>query len=143
MEYANTISGLQRKRDEIAQEIEGLKIQLAKLGNDRLAIERSLQAFGVGEVAEPPRFYEITFERGELRRFILRHLRAHGAATTREITSDIMATKGEDPNDKPRYSRIQQTVSRALAHLADRGGVVRSGSSRGYVWRLVAVNARR
>lgn len=136
MDYANAISGLQRKRDEIAQEIEALKIQTAKLANDRLAIERSLQACGVGEVAEPPRFYEITFERGELRRFILRHLKAHGAATTREITSDIMATKGEDPNDKHRYSRIQQTVSRALAHLADRGATIRQGDSRAYLWDL-------
>jgi len=136
MDYANTISGLQRKRGEIAQQIEALKIEIAKLSNDRLAIERSLRAFGVGEVAEPPKFYEITFERGELRRFILRHLRAHEAATTREIVLSIMEARGEDPNDKHRYSRIQEAVSRALAHLADRGGVVRSGSSRGYVWRL-------
>jgi hypothetical protein len=136
MDYVNTISGLQRKRDEIAQEIEGLKIQIAKLSNDRLAIERSLQAFGVGEVVAPPRYYEITFERGELRRYILRHLKTHGAATTRDIALDIMATKGEDPNDKHRYSRMQQTVGRALAHLADKGGIVRTGSPRGYVWRL-------
>lgn len=134
--YTNTISGLQRKRDEISQELDRLKAAMAKLSNDRLAIDRTLQAFGVGEVAEPPRFYEITFERNELRRFILRHLRAEGSATTRDIVLSIMASKGEDPGDKHRYSRIQQAVSRALAHLADKGGVVRSGDARAYRWKL-------
>lgn len=96
MEYVNTISGLKSKRIEIAQEIERLKAEVAKLSNDRLAIERALKTFGDAEHVEAPKVYEIIFERGELRRFVCDFLRETKGATTGQITLAIVEKRGED-----------------------------------------------
>lgn len=136
MEYDHTISGLLRKRDEIAGRIDALRAEGARLTNDMRAIERALHAFGVQGFPQPPMKYQHTFERHELRRFILGHFRQHGSATTRAITEAICAAKGMDPDDRKARRDIQSTVTRALIHMADRGLVERTGSARAYVWRL-------
>jgi hypothetical protein len=138
MEYANTISGLQAKRIEIVQAIEVNKAELAKLSNDRLAIERALRAFGNSDYAEAPKVYEIIFERGELRRFVCDWLRVNGQQTTSQITLAIIDKRGEDPNDREYYAKIQRAVSRCLAHMASSGQAVRdkSGGMKAYGWAL-------
>ncbi|MEX2520829.1 MAG: hypothetical protein WD969_16035 [Paracoccaceae bacterium] len=137
MEYEHAISGLLHKRDEIAKRIDALRVEGARLTNDMRAIERALHAFGVQGIPQPPRAYQYTFERHELRRFILAHFRQHGTATTRAITESIFAAKGLDPDDRKHRKDVQSTITRALIHMADRGLVERTGSPRGYVWRLV------
>lgn len=139
MEYEHAISGLLRKRDEIAKRIEALRQEGARLTNDMRALERALHAFGVQGFPQPPMKYAYTFERHELRRFILGFFREHGTATTRAITEAIFAAKGLDPDDRKHRKDVQATVTRALIHMADRGMVVRSGSPRGYVWRVAGV----
>lgn len=138
MEYANTISGLKAKHAEIQQEVERTKATLAKLSNDRLAIERALQAFGNHDFTTAPKVYDIIFERGELRRFVCDFLRQNGAKTTSEITLAIIDRKGEDPNDREYYGKIQRAVSRCLAHMADKGQAIRDKSkgTLAYTWSL-------
>lgn len=139
MDYVNTISGLKNKHVEISQAIEINKAELAKLSNDRLAIERALRAFGNCDYAEPPKVYNVIFERGELRRFICDFLREKGKATTSQITLAIIEKRGEDPNDREYYATIQRAVSRALAHMASRSQAIRGKKVDGsvaYMWRL-------
>ena len=141
MEYTNTISGLKSKRTEIMQEIDRLRAEAAKLTNDKTAIEQVLISFGDAEFENAPRVYNVTFERGQLHRFICDHLRAKGSATTREVTLAVIASRGKDADDKAFYAKIQQAVSRCLANMGQKGQAVRSGDSRAYEWRLGGVKA--
>lgn len=140
MEYSNTISGLKSKRIEIAQAIETNKAELARLSNDRLAIERALRAFGDTDFVEPPKVYEIIFERGELGRFVCDFLREKKGATTAQITVAIIERRGENVSDRDYYAKIQRAVSRCLAHMATKGNAQRSRPSGGgaYIWKLPA-----
>ena len=133
MEYTNTISRLKSKRIEIMQEIDRLRAEAAKL---KTAIEQVLVSFGDTEFDNAPRVYIVTFERGQLHRFICDYLREHGSGTTREVTLAVIASRGKDANDKAFYAKIQQAVSRCLSHMGDKGQAVRTGDSRAYEWRL-------
>jgi hypothetical protein len=66
----------------------------------------------------------------------MRHIRQHGAATTRDIATAILECRAEDPLDKDRYAKMQRGVSRTLILLTERGAVVRSGRSQAYEWPL-------
>lgn len=136
MENEHTISGLLRKRNEIAQEIEQHRREAARLMNDVRAIERTLHAFGVVGFPQPPMKYQHTFERHELRRFILAFFRQSKSATTRAITDGIFHAKGLNWDDRRFRRELQCSVTRALINMAERGLVVRTGSPRGYVWKL-------
>lgn len=138
MEYTNTISGLKARRLEIVQEAEKLRAEAAKLMNDKISIEQVLTSLGCNDFQNAPRAYTITFERGQLRRFICDFLREHGKARTKDITLAIIKSQKRDPQDRAYYSKIQQSVSRCLAHMADKGQSVRdrSAGTLAYTWRL-------
>ena len=136
MEYSNTISGLKSKRIEIIKEIDQLRAEAARLTNDKTAIEQVLISFGDTEFDNAPRVYTVTFERGHLQRFICDFLRSHGTGTTREITLAVIEERGKDPDDRAFYSKIQQAVSRCLAHMGAKGQALRTGDSRAYEWKL-------
>lgn len=122
------------------QEADRLRAEASKLMNDKSAIEQVLVALGCTEFEAAPRAYNITFERGQLHRFICDYLRQHGSATTRDVTLAIIEKQSRDPEDKAYYAKIQQAVSRCLAHMGAKGQAVRAGASehnaKAYEWRL-------
>jgi len=138
MEYANTISGLKARRLEIMQKADELRAEASKLMNDKISIEQVLASLGCNDFQNVPRVYTITFERGQLQRFICDFIRERGPSMTRHITLAIIEEQGRDPKDRAYYSKIQQAVSRCLAHMADKGNAVRdrSAGTLAYTWRL-------
>jgi hypothetical protein len=134
--YTNTISGLQRKRDEVAREVDRLKNEIARHRSDLFAIERSLQAFGVFECSPTPKHYETLFERGEISRLVLRYLREHGSGTTRAIAVAGCQMKGYDDGDRFQLEKVQDKISRRLANYEDKGFAVRARENGRWVWRL-------
>lgn len=136
MKSDHTLSGLFRKRDELVQQREQHRMEAARLSNDVKALERTLQAFGVVGSPQPPMKYQHTFERNELRRFILACFRQHETATTRVVTDAVFKAKGLYLEDRRLRSDVQSTVTRAMIHMADRGMVERSVIPRAYVWQV-------
>lgn len=135
--YTNTISGLQRKRDEIGQELDRLKAETARLRNDMQAIERTLSAFGVHQHALTPAHYDSIFERGEVTRVVLRHLREHGSATTRDIATAACIAKGYDPDDRYECIRVQEKIARRLAQFESKKLAMRFRDNGRWVWKLL------
>jgi hypothetical protein len=72
--YTNTISGLLRKRSELMGDAQRLREQLAHVGNDIEALDRTLIALGYqGDLkgVQPRGNRIVFFARDELRRFLL------------------------------------------------------------------------
>ena len=92
--YANTISGLLRKRSELMCDAQRLREELAHVGNDVEALDRTLIALGYrGDLkAVQPRGNRIVFfARDELRRFLLDELRkADGPVSSRDLPRRLL-----------------------------------------------------
>lgn len=140
-QYANTVSGLKRRRGDLEREMVEVRERLASLSNEIDAVDRVLA--GLGEAAEPvttrtPRI--VLFYRNELRQFILRLLREEGRLmSSRDIAERIVALDGKDAHDKRLMCDIVRRVSKACRQLRDRGVIDSLRDSAGRVtWSLKA-----
>lgn len=134
MGYELTISGLRRKRKELAQAIERRRDEIAHLRADLEAIERALIVFGVVDITIPPQPHNIMFGRSELRRIVLDELRKHGERTVREIALAVIERRGLEGRD---YERVTKGVGKVLRTLVARGIVCREEQRERAWWRLV------
>lgn len=134
MEHPQTIAGLQRKRTEIAREVEIARQRLAELSHDLEAIERALAVFGVVDRRPTPTVYSFSYEPRELMRFILHHLREQGPSRSRQITLELMAQRGQDTADATLYEKVQKAVGKSLRRLEAHRAVSRAASDGGVVW---------
>src|SRR5262245_10534686 len=102
--YANTISGLLKRRSELMGEAMTLREQLAVVGNDIEALDRTLETLGYkGDLkAVQPRGNRVVFfHRNELRRFCIDELRkATEPITARDLAEKIIGLEGKDPRDR-------------------------------------------
>lgn len=95
--YANTISGLLRRRDELMNENAVLRDRMAVIANDVEAIDRILDGLGhhddlEGRAVRKERI--ILFYRNEMREYLIKHLRDAGKPTsTREIAEALCMTE--------------------------------------------------
>lgn len=119
--YQNTISGLLRKRSEMMSEAHALREQLAKVGNDIEALDRTLIALGYkGDLKSvAPRSNRIVyFHRDELRRFCLNELReAKGPISSRDIAEKIIGLEGKDCADRQLRNDMVKRVGKSLKLL--------------------------
>jgi len=139
MEYEKTIHGLQRKRRELIQQVECMKAEIAKLHNQRITVEKALEAFGCHDYKDGPRMHRVTFPRKQLRRFIIDYLRDNGTGATGMITDALMQSRGEDPHDRLYRGQIQRAVSQALYLMGEAGTAERlemRKGRQGYIWGL-------
>ncbi len=134
--YDLTISGLLRKRADIAQDIERQSVQLATLKADLARIEAALSVFGHTDAPPVPKAIRIRFRRGELQRIALEQLREK-PQTSRDITLAAMKARGiEETRDA--YDRVNKSASAALRALRERG-VIRDSAGAGgaLLWEMV------
>jgi len=139
--YANTISGLLRKRSELMGDAQRLREELAHVGNDVEALDRTLIALGYeGDLkAVQPRGNRIVFfARDELRRFLLDELRkAERALSSRDLAEKIIKLEGKDARDRRLRNDMVKRVGKSLKLLRTQrlASSVRDNAGR-FAWQL-------
>jgi hypothetical protein len=139
--HTYTISGLKRKRGEIAGQILIVKGQLGMLQDDLAAIDRSLGLLDPTietrkiKVLKPTHRFKY-FEAGELAKLIFDQLcKAEGKPVqVPAITEAIMDAKGLDKTHRDAVREIAARVLAQLHGLAKRGKIQRIGRRVGVSW---------
>lgn len=138
----NTVSGLIRKRSEIAGQIEHHQDALRQLIIDLDHLDATLRLFSPDielEAIKPKRPRpKHAAERGELSKIILGALRQSEAGLDlRELTKRVLAERRIDPSDKALAQLIQKRVGGCLNHYRSKG-LIESDGQRGelLVWRV-------
>ena len=131
MDYTNTISGLQRKRNELARTIENSARAIQEMHSDIAALDAALRVFGVSSVA-PPRKHERRFVRGEVQRLITSELRVR-PMTQKALVARAIALKGKEQDSIKVQARVNHAVRNALVKLRDAGRIEQTGDE----WQMV------
>jgi hypothetical protein len=122
--YQNTISSLLKKRGEMMGEAQKYREEMARIGNDIDALDRTLIALGFkGDLKSvTPRGNRIVcFHRDELRRFILNELRqAEGPISSRDIAEKIIGLEGKDGRDRGLRNDMAKRVGKSLKLIASK-----------------------
>ena len=122
------LSGLIRKRAEMAGEADALRARLAaiaaNLGHVDAVIGLFDPAFDLASIRpKRPRAPDAT-KPGEMSRFVLDALReASEPIGTPELTTMLMQARGMDMNDRAAYRGIGKRLCMALRHQEGRGTV--------------------
>ncbi|HEY3777610.1 MAG TPA: hypothetical protein VGL35_06090 [Rhizomicrobium sp.] len=137
------ISGLTRKRAELAGQMLILQEQLRLLSVDIEAIDRALQI--LDPAAEPRTIKPIRpvhrfkyFDKGEMYRFLLDTLRAREGkpASIGDLTRAIMAAKGLDAGHIDCFRAVTHRATTQLHSLNRRGAIRKIGAYSGVMWAL-------
>ena len=131
--YERTVSGLLRKRAEMAGLVRAKHEEVQRLQADLTALDRALRVFGLQRdlsdvIKRPSRSSHL--RRGEPMKLVLKAISVAPGATTNEIADKVMEIAGLDRSDGVVRDEIRRTVYQALkAHLAK--GRVRNGERKG------------
>ncbi|WP_428390615.1 hypothetical protein [Lichenicoccus sp.] len=135
------LSGLLRKRQEIASEIEGLESRLHGLVLDIDAVDLTIRLFSPGldvetvRVRPTPRRHGV--RPGDTSKLVLSLLRENGPMSQRQITLKVMEHRGLNVADRVLYGVMRNRVGASLRGLLKRGTLVHSdGASGGVRWGL-------
>ncbi len=128
MENEHVLSGLVRKRSEIAGQIEHTQQALRKLVTDLDSIDAAIRLFDPDAdiVAIKPRQYPPRHAafRGEMMRHVMGCLRlAKKPITTREIAMVVMKARGLNPEDAELLVTIRKRVGACIWKLKQAGTV--------------------
>lgn len=137
--YEHTITGLLGKRSEMLEEAAILREKQAVLANDLEALERTLRMLGYeGELGYEERVPRVSlFYRGELREFVLRHLK-DGPQTTRQLTEALLQNEGKNPQDRRMLADVTRRVGKSLRLMQASNFVQRRkpAGEKHYLWYL-------
>lgn len=140
-DYANTISGLLRKREEMTGEAAIMRERLAVLANDIDALDRVLERLGYdGDVKLSIRVPRVVlFYRGELRTFLRSQLTEHGPLTSRQMAVNLVQLEGKDGRDRRMMADVVRRIGKALRQMQDAKIVTRTTDKiKGeYIWSVV------
>lgn len=121
----NTISGLLRKRSELAGEIEAAQDRLRQLLIDLDSIDHTIRIFDPGidleDVRPKPMPPRQGAAQGEMTRIILATLRQHERMTAPEIAVHVMAARGMNTSDQGMRKTVTKRVMSILRHHRARG----------------------
>ena len=140
MEHEHVLSGLARKRAELAGEADALRTRLAQITADLGHLDAAIRLFDpeydlaairpkrqrLPDVARP----------GEMSRFVLDALReATEPIPTPAIAARLIAERGLDARDRPLVRNLTKRVCMALRHQEQRGTVrSQQGPGRVALW---------
>ena len=148
MGYDLTLSGLLRKRAEMAGQVELQQAQLGALIMDLSHIDAAIRVFRPDIELEdlPERLAPAPFTgfRGEIQRFLLDELRkANGPQSTFDLADKIMVKRGLDPSDRVVAGLIRKRTGYALAKLRKAGKVTsqRAHRSAPLAWELAGTTS--
>jgi hypothetical protein len=146
MGYDLTLSGLLRKRAEMAGEAEAMRAQLqGKLSAlDHIdAVIRILKPdIDLEDLPERPVAPSLSGTRGDLQRFLLDQLRrSNHPLSTFDLADAVMRERGLDPRDRVVAKLIQRRTGYGLAKLRNKGKVTstRAHRSAPLQWTLTPV----
>ena len=129
MEHDNIVSGLLRRRQEIADKLEIVQGQVCQLVLDLDALDSTLRLFrpdveiGVVRIRPVPRRHAAV--RHESSRLVFSVLReASGPMTTRELTRAIMEARGMNTADHAMAETMRLRLASTLRKLKSRGKLV-------------------
>ena len=131
------VSGLVKRRAELAGEADALKGRLAQIGADLGHLDATIRLFDpdFDLAAIRPRRVRAadTAKRGEMSRSVLGVLReAAGPMTTASVVEAVMTASGTDGQDRKAAARMANRVGLALRRQ-ERNGAVRSERREGRV----------
>jgi len=124
------VTGLAKRRAEIAGELTAAHERVAKLVHDLAAIDAALAVVAPDmevEAMRPKMFRppDDWANRGQMSRLVLSILRqSHDALTTREIAAQMILERGLDAGDRKLLPLMVRRVGSALRHQRDKGLVV-------------------
>lgn len=142
MSNHHTLSGLIRKRQEIAAELDAAQSRVRQLILDIDAVDATIRLFqpdidlDVVKVRPIPRRHEAN--RGDTSRLILSLLREAGEPLShREITQRVMTARGLNLADRALCQTMRDRVGASLRGMRERGALASGeGSGRGVRWGL-------
>ena len=143
METSNPVlSGLIRKRQEVAAELDAAQSRLRQLILDIDALDATIRLFQPDidleavKVRPTPRRHEA--HRGDTSRLILSLLREAGDGLShREVTRQVMQARGLNLQDRALVQTMRDRVGASLRGMRGRGRVVSGeGSGIGVRWEL-------
>lgn len=141
-EAPNTVSGLIRKRKQIAAEIEDAQLRLRQRIIDLDNLDATIRLFvpdiDLEEIRPNPLPPRHSAYKGEMSRIILGAIRnASHPMTSREITYHVMAERGLNVHDKRLVHLMQKRVGAALKHWRERGTLTsRKGPGSFLLWEI-------
>ena len=130
MEHEHVISGLMRKRSEIAGEIERTQLTLRKLVMELDAIDSAIRIFDpnadIGGIKPASYPHKHAAFRGEMMRFVMDAFRtAQGrSVTTKEIALNVAKGRGLNEGDAELVNTLRKRVGACIFKLK-RDGVLR------------------
>jgi hypothetical protein len=128
MGYDLTLSGLLRKRAELAGQVEAMQAQLGALIADITHIDATIRVFrpdiDLADLPEKLAPAPFTGFRGEIQRFLLDELRrANAPLSTFDLAERVMRKRGLDPSDRVIFALIARRTGYGLAKLRKAGKV--------------------
>ncbi|WP_416896534.1 MAG: hypothetical protein ACMVY4_13445 [Minwuia sp.] len=121
----HTISGLLRKRSELAGDIEATQDRVRQLLIDLDSIDHTIRVFDpdidLQDVRPKPMPPRQGAAQGEMTRIILSALRQHRRMTAPEIALHTMAARGMNTNDQRMRKTVTKRVMSILRHHRTRG----------------------
>ena len=138
------VTGLAKRRAEIAGELTAAHDRVAKLAQDLASIDAALAVVAPDMEVEAirPRMFRPPADwanRGQMSRLVLSILRqSHDALTTREMAAQMILERGLDAGDRKLLPLMIRRVGSALRHQRDKGLVVSSEGPGNYqLWTVV------
>lgn len=138
------ITGLVKRRAQIAGELRAAHDRVAKLAQDLAAIDAALAVVAPDMEVEAirPRMFRPPADwanRGQMSRLVLVILRqARDPLTTSEIAAQMILERGLDAGDRKLLPLMVRRVGSALRHQRDKGRVVSSEGPGNYqLWTVV------
>jgi hypothetical protein len=141
MEEPHTVSGLIRKRAELAGKLEATQDALRQLIIDLDNLDATIRIFApdvdLAEIKPKPLPPRSAAYKGEIGRVILAALRqAPDGLTGQELAARVMAERGMNTADKKTLRLISKRVGAALRHYRGKGAIRSEGARNGLlVWR--------
>lgn len=138
------ITGLVRRRAEIAGELQAAHEMISKLVRDLAALDAALAVVAPDmevEAIRPKMFRppDDWANRGQMSRLVLTILRqARDPLTTREIAAQMILERGLDAGDRKLLPLMVRRVGSALRHQRDKGLVVSSEGPGNYQLWVIA-----
>ncbi len=141
--FANTVSGLLRKRGELVSEIEGQRLAMEANLASLAAMDSAIRVFRPDieqeDLPERPAPAASAAFRGEVQRFLLSTLREAGKAlTTTDLSRIIMQARKLNHADRTLAKLIRTRTGHSLSNLRKAGFVEsrRYGSGAELEWRV-------
>ncbi len=142
MENEHALSGLIRKRAEIAGQFEHYQAKARQLVIDLDNVDATIRMFepdiDLAEIRPKPLPPRHAAYKGEVARIVLGTLRdAKRPCTTQELAMHVMAERGMNTADKRLVKTVTKRVGACLRHHRSKGVVHSKGFGQRLAWEIV------